>query len=201
MKKLFLSVSLLIATVAMAQSATFKVVAGDVHTLVQFESKASLETVTGKTRTATGFAELDGGGGRAEVHVDLASLRTGISKRDQDMREQFLQTKQYPEAVFTVTTLQLPATGLQENARTRVSVKGNLTLHGTTREVEPETYLTLGTGGQTLRIESAFLVKLQDYTIERPQFLLLRLAEEQHISVDITAVSDNRGETSRQGGN
>jgi len=200
MKKLMLSVSLLAATVAFADPSMFTVEPGNAATLVQFKSQATLETVVGKTRTATGFVELGDSAGRSEIHVDLASLKTGISKRDQDMRDDFLQTKQYPEAVFTVTQLDLPQTGLTENTRTRVTVKGNLTLHGTTREVEPETYLTLGTGSQTLRIESAFVVKLPDYNIARPQFLLLRLAEEQNISVDITAVSENRGETTRRSG-
>jgi len=184
---------------AIAQPHLFKVVPGGPNTSVQFSSNATLETVTGTTHIATGYVELDDSVLRSEIHVDLASLKTGIARRDQDMREDFLQTRQYPEAVFTLTRIELPPTGLVENTRTRVIVRGSLALHGATREIEPEAYLTLEPGSRALRVEAAFSVTLHDYNIARPQFLLLRLAEEQRISVDITAVNESGGETSQKG--
>ncbi len=173
----------------------FRVNPGDSKNDVRFTSSAPMETVTGKTRNASGFLDLDpsgaGDGAHGEVHVDLASLRTGIDLRDKHMREDHLETSRYPEAIFTLSSLTLPSGGLPDDKRTRVSVKGTFKLHGVERSIDPETYLTLHrtSAGTSLKIESDFSVSLSDYQIKRPQFLLLRLAEEQHVHVELLAVS------------
>jgi polyisoprenoid-binding protein YceI len=201
MKAFALLVALLIAAIAAAQPILFKVVPGSPNTLMQFKSAAMLDTVVGQTNTVTGYIAFDGNTGHSEIHVDLASLKTGNVLRDEQIHGDHLETAKYPEAVFSAATLDLPAGGLEEGWRTRVNMHGNLTLHGVTHEIVPETYLTLQTGGHALRIESAFEVKLADYDIPRPELLLLRVAEEQQITVDIMAINDTNGELSGKGGN
>jgi polyisoprenoid-binding protein YceI len=154
-----------------------------------------METVTGTTHTANGFIELDpsgtGEGAHGELHVDLVSLKTGLDLRDKHMRQDHLETGKYPEAVFSLVSLTLPSGGLPEGERTRVTVQGTFKLHGVEKTIEPETYLTLrhAAAGSSLQIESNFIVKLADYQIKRPQFLLMRLAEEQHVRVELHAVA------------
>ncbi|MBU0690452.1 YceI family protein [bacterium] len=190
--KLLLPVLLLFSALnALAESTMFKVIADSKDTYVEFVSDAPLERIVGKTRTATGFVELNpqsnGSGARAEIHVDLATLDTGVKLRDRHMRDNHLETDLYPEAVFSLTSLKLPENGLIANERTLVSVKGRMKLHGKEREITPEVYLTLSdtSGESALRIESNFVILLEDYEIDRPQFLLMKLSREQQIHVDI----------------
>jgi polyisoprenoid-binding protein YceI len=195
MKTILFSLTLLAALNTSHAQMVFKVVPGHADTKVQFTSEAPMETVTGTTHTATGFVEMDpsgtGEGARGEVHADLASLKTGIDLRDRHMRENHLETGKYPEAVFTLTSLTLPSGGLPEGIRTRVAAQGTFKLHGIERTIEPETYFTLHNSatGSTLQIESNFTVRLPDYLIKRPQFLLMRLAEEQRVHVELHAVA------------
>ena len=192
--KLLLPVLLLISALqATAEDAMFKVIADSKDTYVEFVSDAPLEKIVGKTRTATGFVELNpqanGDGARAEIHVDLATLDTGVKLRDRHMRDNHLETDLYPEAVFSLSSLKLPDGGLTANERTLVTVKGKMKLHGKEREISPEVYLTLtdSMGEPALRIESNFVILLEDYEIERPQFLLMKLSREQQVHVDILA--------------
>lgn len=158
---------------------------------VSFKSEAPLEAIIGKDQAVSGFVELDpgssGAGATGEVRVDLTKLKTGIEIRDEHMRKNHLETAKFPEAVFTLTTLDIPASGLSDGARTAVRATGQLTLHGTTQTVTPETYLTWSSGENSLRVEASFMITLTQFQIPRPQFLVMKLAEEQYISVDILA--------------
>lgn len=195
---LIFSLSLLAALNIASAQTMFKVVPGHVDTKVQFTSKAATETVVGTTHTATGFIEFDplstAEEARGEIHVDLASIKTGIELRDRHMRENHLETSKYPEAVFNVTSLTLPSGGLKDGERTRVTVQGTFSLHGVEHSIEPETYMTFrnNSSGSAISIESSFPVKLADYKVKRPQFLFLRLAEVQRMHVELHAVSSTR---------
>ena len=195
MKIILFSLALLAALNTSFAQMMFKVVPGHPDTKVQFTSEAPMETVAGTTHTATGFVELDpsgtGEGARGEVHADLASLKTGIDWRDRHMRENHLETGKYPEAVFTLTSLTLPSGGLVAGQWTRINVQGTFKLHGVEKIIKPETYLTLlnAAAGSTLHIDSDFTVKLTDYQINRPQFLLMRLAEELRVHVELHMVA------------
>lgn len=167
----------------------FTIVQGNVENLVTFTSDAPLEQVVGKTHMVTGYVSLPDGtsSGQAEIHLDLASLDTGLSLRNKHMRENHLETRIFPEAVFTLNTLFIPTGSLQPGERTAVKVSGALALHGVTREIAPETHLTLSSGGDELRIESSFSISLKDHQIKRPEFLVMKLADEQKIEVKLVA--------------
>jgi len=176
---------------AFAEPTIYRVIPGDKHTEVTFTSDAPMETVVGQTRTVTGYVELDpsrpGAGARGEIHVDLASLDTGLKLRNRHMRENHLETDKYPEAVFTLTSLRVDE--LRPGVRTPATVRGEFSLHGVKRGIEPEVHLTLDNTEDepTLHIEADFTVLLEDYEIDCPQFLLLKLSREQLVHVDIVA--------------
>ena len=198
MKSLLFSLALLVALLPSFGQTTFKVVAGNANTIVQFTSKATTETVVGTTHTATGSIEFDpsssGQGARGDIHVDLSSIKTGLALRDRHMRQNQLETGKYPEAVFTLTSLTLPSGGLPEGILTRVNVKGTFSLHGVEHSIEPESYITLSnsSSGTAISVASNFTLRLADYNIKRPQFLMLRLAEEQQMTVKLFAQSSER---------
>ncbi len=185
MKTLLLS--LLISTATCFAGEKFTVDQSNPSNLISFTSKAPLEEVVGRTNSATGFIILPNAAsqGSSEIHVDLASLTTGLSLRDRHMRENHLETDQFPEAVFTLTSLELPGGVLTQGKKTSVKVYGTMFLHGVAKEMNPITWLTLT--GDDLVIESKFSVSLQDYNITRPEFLIMKLADDQRIDVKLTA--------------
>ncbi|MCB9357889.1 MAG: YceI family protein [Calditrichaeota bacterium] len=168
---------------------TFTITQANSENLVSFTSDAPLEEIVGKTRMVSGSVSLPDATspGQAEIHVDMASLDTGLSLRNKHMRENHLETDTYPEAVFTLSALVIPGGTLTPGARTEVNVAGTLALHGQTRVIKPSAFLTLAQDGKNLTIESSFSVLLQDYQIKRPEFLVMKLSEEQKIDVKLVA--------------
>jgi len=64
-----------------------------------------------------------------EVTIDTASVDTGHAERDKHLRsDEFLHVEKYPEAKFVSTSADLDEEG-------NGTITGDLTLHGTTREV------------------------------------------------------------------
>lgn len=180
---------------AHAAGTLYKVVPNSDGTEVTFESDAPMETVVGRTATATGYIEMDPAsnlaGARAEIHVDMASIKTGISLRDKHMRENHLETEKYPEAVFRLTELKLPEGALLSSASaTPVDVTGTLEFHGITKSIRPAASILLAEDGKALNVEATFSLILADYNISRPEFLIMRLSAEQRITVKLRAVQE-----------
>jgi polyisoprenoid-binding protein YceI len=184
-----------ILALTFASSATvakqYEVLAGERGNRVVFVSKAPVESFEGKTDQVSGRFDIDptrlGDSVRVEIEVDLASLDTGIGLRNKHMRENHLETDRFPKAVFTAgRILSSSASSLAEGQSTRVRLAGLMSLHGVTREVEYDVELSMDQAGM-LAVMSEFTVKLSDYDIKRPKFLIMKLADEQVVKVSLIA--------------
>jgi polyisoprenoid-binding protein YceI len=104
------------------------------HTTVGFSARyMGLTTVRGQFRKFEGTIELDPDDltkTRGRVEVDMASVDTGDETRDGHLRSpDFFDVENHPKMVFEPTSV----TRVDEDT---FKVKGNLTIRGTTREVE-----------------------------------------------------------------
>ncbi len=176
------------ATAAHADPLTFKVSKGGGN-LIKFESKAPLETITGVTDQVEGTITLDpqnlADGVSALIVVDAASLKTGNKIRDGHMRNNHLHTDKFPKITFAVGNVVLEG-ALQNGAPRSFQVIGDFFLHGVTRTIAVPAQVTLvqTDAAKKLRIQATFAVRLSDYEIPRPQFLVMKLDEVQNITVD-----------------
>ena len=184
----FLAAALAAAT---APAATWRIGQGSE---VVFTSKAPMESFDGRTGQVRGHVTCEPGAlvGPLDlrVEVDLASLDTGIGKRNEHMRERHLQTGKFPLAVFTARAVtRAAAASLSPGQPVTVTVEGTLDLHGVARQLTVEATVTRGEDG-ALRVETAFPVKLSDHAIERPQFLVMKLADVQQVRVLLVAAAE-----------
>jgi len=177
-------------TAAQAEIKSFRTVPGDTRNSVQFTSDAPMEKVVGKTHDVTGTLELN----LAELavtnsgtfEVDLRTLDTGIGLRNRHMRENHLETDKYPKATFTLQrflSVDRPTLGPGETAN--VVAEGELMLHGVTKVYQMPVRLTYAKSDQ-VTVSAAFVVKLADHGIRRPELLFMRLAEDQTLEVSFT---------------
>ena len=143
----------------------------------EFSSHVPLHTFTGTSDHLVGQVKLDDA--TVDFYLDLETLRTGIGKRDRDMRET-LETDQFPFAEFfgKLTTSFDPSSSAAQPAR----VRGEFTVHGVTREVEIEG--TLQPVGDGLKVEATWQINLKNYNIEPPSLLIMRVEETVDIRVD-----------------
>jgi polyisoprenoid-binding protein YceI len=163
---------------------------------VVFVSKAPMETFEGKTSQVEGSIVVDPTDVRdsvsVRVEVDLASLDTGIPRRNQHMRENHLETDKFPRAVFTGVAVLDPASAkLLPGQAVQLDIQGTFSLHGVSRRLRTVVDVTLveESGRRSLRFQTTFPVALTDYAISRPQFLFLKLANEQQVTVRGVATS------------
>lgn len=194
MKRMFLAMSVALAVLAVwaptqAATARWQVKPGD-GTRVEFVSKAPLETFTGRTKLVSGACTCDiarlVGDITLEVAVDMASFDTGLSKRNQHMRENHLHTDRFPQAWLRGGVLKAMAVSdLPVGGAVSVEFSGELDLHGVRRPVVVPLELSRPTEG-TIVVRGEFPVRLADYGIPRPQMLLMKLAEEQRVRVSLT---------------
>ena len=163
---------------------------GSDGTEIVFASKAPMESFEGRTKQIQGVILLDpaalGDSIEVRIEVDLASLDTGISLRNQHMRENHLQTATYPKATFGGATLTGFPKSLVSGETAHGTGRGSFDLHGVVRPIEADVALTLRADG-SLAVHATFQVFLADYGIDRPKFLLLKLDEKQQITVDLLA--------------
>lgn len=128
MKKLFLAVSLLtMSMTAMAASYTLD----PTHTYPNFTiNHLGFSTTHGRFDKTTGKLTMDKakGTGSVEVVVDMASVNTGMKKRDDHLRgPDFFNVAEFPEMTFKSTKVEFKGKGAK--------VMGNLTIKGVTKSV------------------------------------------------------------------
>jgi polyisoprenoid-binding protein YceI len=130
------------------------------------EHTVALRDLSGDAR----FSEDDVEGGSLRMSIRVASLSEvgkGFSdadrkKIDQDIHDQALEGTKYPEIVFRSTGLTARQIAAGDY---RVEIRGELTLHGVTREVTVPARVTEREGTLTARGE--FTVLHSDYKIRR----------------------------------
>lgn len=163
---------------------------------VVFRSEATMESFEGKTDQVSGTVVCDPGDLTAplqlRVEVDLASLDTGIGLRNQHMRDRHLETDEYPLAVFEADEIVRASTGaLIAGQAVEVVVRGSFDLHGVVRPLEVTARVVLTKQGG-LEVTTEFPVSLEAHAIDRPQFLVMKLADEQQVRVHLFASRKER---------
>ncbi len=143
----------------------------------EFTSSVPLHTFTGTSDRLVG--KIDLADSTVDFYLDLETLETGIGKRDKDMRTT-LETDTYPFAEFfgtLVTPFDPDRRGPQP-----ATVRGEFTLHGVTRSVEIDG--TLETTDDGLQVEAAWDINIEDYDIEPPGLLIVRVDEVQRVRIE-----------------
>ena len=189
MRRALMVLAATLVPLAPAAATEFAVRPGGENKVV-FVSQAPIETFEGRTNQMQGRIVVDPAGvtDSITVHleVDLASLDTGIAKRNKHMRENHLETAKYPRAVFDGAAIASPVGARLEAGRpVSFEVEGTFTLHGVSRRVRitaEVAYAPQASGGR-LAFRTTFPVRLPDYSIRRPEFLFMKLAETQVVKV------------------
>ena len=182
---------LLIAGLANAEPVTLKVIPGKPN-YVQFTSVAPLETVVGHTDRISGTVLVDPenltGNISAALTVEMGSLTTDNRIRDGHMRDHHLETGKFPTCQFVIKTLGSEAPKKLESGKPETfTIKGEFTCHGVTKDIQPTVTTIWNPDEKSLNVIATFEVLLADYSIPRPQFLVMKLDEKQSVTVKFTA--------------
>jgi len=197
MRRLLVSAALTVFYAVSAFPAQFGLDPSAGRDSVYFRSPAKLEFIQGVTNNIEGSfsfeAGISGGPVSGKFPVDLRALKTGIEMRDGHMRDRHLHTDQYPYAYFELLSVSgLPAT-LVPGESYKASAEGYFYIHGVKRLMTAD--LEVGARGDQSRVErldvrAQFDIRLDDYHIDRPKALFLKLAETIAVEVIFSGYND-----------
>lgn len=174
--KTLAAVAILLASMMPVQAQVFETRAG----YAEFESQASVESFKGISRNLAG--QLSIADSTLDFYLDLNTIATGITLRDRQMRENFLETEKYPFAEFTGKFYN--AVDLSSETPQKVFVRGNFTIHGVKKELDVVATIT-PKGRNSLQATASWPLKLSDYNIEVPSLLFYRLNETLILTVNV----------------
>jgi polyisoprenoid-binding protein YceI len=124
-------------------------------------------TAVGRTPKVTGSLTIAGTKVTAvSITADLTALESDDNNRDGRLRDQGIETGQFPTATFKLTSPidlgTIPADGKEITA----TASGQLTLHGVTKDVQIALKAKLS--GSTIVVTGSLPIVLADYSIEKP---------------------------------
>jgi polyisoprenoid-binding protein YceI len=101
-----------------------------------------------------------------KILVDLRTLDSGSSERDDHVRNDTLEVNKYPYATFTVMDAQVLPGSYSEGQNVTFKLKGSLTIHGVTRP----TIFTMQAqlASDTVSGSATTLIHLQDFNMKTP---------------------------------
>jgi polyisoprenoid-binding protein YceI len=202
MKQLTLAALLLLAASSALADPRSYTITDDGKNYATFESAATLETIKGTTTKVGGTIKADPADpatASVDVTIDLSSLDTGISMRNEHMRsEKYLDVEKFPSATFKSVSVAAPK-AMAANQPAEISVTGDLSIHGVTKRITvpvrvviiPESELTKSSRGpgDWIHATTTFPIKLTDYSIAVPEKLVMKLANEMSVKLDVFAVA------------
>jgi polyisoprenoid-binding protein YceI len=171
---------LLAATPVSAQQKTF--VADPAHSSIEFTLGASFHTVHGKFQLKSGSIRFDEKTGAAsgQFVADATSGDTGNKGRDRKMHQEILESRAYPEILFTVQRIKGT---LAANGTSQVVVDGEFTLHGQAHPISLT--LPVQLNGDTATADAHFVVPYTQWGLKNPSTFVLRVSDKVDVNVHV----------------
>lgn len=146
---------------------------------VSFYSSAPLEDIYAENNTLISLIDL------SKKQIAFVAIITDFrfkkSLMQQHFNEKYMESHKYPKATFSGTMVS--STSLHEKGRHIVTVKGDLSIHGVTRNIQVEG--VIDNQGSVLSASSEFIIRVADYDIKIPKLLVKNIAEEVLVKVKL----------------
>ena len=134
-------------------------------------------TAVGRTPDVTGGLVLEGTSiTSVEITANMQDLESGDDRRDGQLQRQAIETSQFPEASFRLTTPVDLGTLPADDETLSATATGELTLHGVTKTVELPIQARLS--GDVVTVTGSIEIQFADYDIEQPtSFIVLSIED------------------------
>lgn len=160
---------------------------------VYFSVTTSKETVNFAGKTVKGIWKLnatDAAANTAEGRLDMGSVDSGNGQRDNHIKSKdYLDTAQFPEAVFTAKSFGKLPVEWKEGDVVTVPISGTLSVKGISKEVTFDSKVQLS-GGQ-LKLEGSTTVTFGDFGMKNPHAVVV--STENNIAVQLRLVLAKEG--------
>ena len=124
--------------------------------------------------------------------VDMRTMETDESRRDNYLRENTLESDTYPFATFVVSSVEGVDGPVLEGEATTLQLTGDLTIHGVTKTVTWEAEVTRE--ADTLTGTATYTFLIEDFGMEKPIVgPVVGIDDEVTLTIDIVANVEDAG--------
>ncbi|MEO6541742.1 MAG: YceI family protein [Ferruginibacter sp.] len=176
MKKAILSLALVLATgLLFAQKKT------TTSAVISFDATTSLDKLP-KADNKTVIAAFDPKTGKLAFEATVKSFTFSNPRIQEHFNGAgWMDSEKFPTANFAGTISNLKDVKFNKDGVYKVTVNGDLTIHGVTKPVETTGTVTVNAGA--IKTESNFSIKLEDYGVNGPAIGAGKVAKEPVITV------------------
>ena len=147
---------------------------------IEFYSKAPMEDIEAKNKTVASV--LDAKTGALQFSVLMKSFEFEKALMQEHFNENYVESGKYPKADFKGTITNNSAISYTKDGTYPATVKGKMTIHGVTRDVE--TTGTVKVEGGKVTTTSTFNILLSDYDVKIPSVVKDKISNSIKITVD-----------------
>lgn len=148
---------------------------------ISFYSEAPLETIEAVNNQVTSV--IDPKTGQMEFAVLIKAFQFEKALMQEHFNENYMESSKYPKGTFKGKITNIDEVDLTKEGEHKVHVKGDLTIHGVTNEVESDGTLNVTPNG--IEGDCTFTVAVADYKIEIPAVVRDNIAKKVDITVDV----------------
>lgn len=143
-------------------------------------SKSSPERVDATNKSGT--LVVDAASGRVEAAVLMTNFLFEKALMQEHFNENYVESSKFPKATFKGKIEDQSKVDFSKDGAYKVTIAGDLTVHGVTKQVKTPASFTVKNGKVTG--STSFQVALADYGIEVPSVVADKLAQEAKITFD-----------------
>ncbi len=146
-------------------------------TIVFEASVPSFEEVKAKNENVSAILNAETGDFASLVLIN--GFRFKVALMEEHFNENYMESSKFPKAIVKGKLKDFSVSELSKES-TKYTLEGTITLHGVTNPFE--TVLSISKEGDTLKIESNFVLKPTDFNIEIPKIVSNKIAEEVNVN-------------------
>jgi polyisoprenoid-binding protein YceI len=148
---------------------------------ISFYSKTELENIEAQSQSAVSV--LDKKTGQLEFSVLIKSFLFQKALMQEHFNENYLESDKFPKSTFKGRIEDLSKIDFTRDGNYRVSVSGQLTIHGEARPVNGPASFTIANGSALALAE--FNINLSDYKITIPALVKDKISQSVKIAIKV----------------
>ena len=148
---------------------------------IDFFSHTSIEDIKADNNQVASI--LDISSGELVFQALMKSFHFEKSLMEEHFNENYVESEKYPKSTFTGSITDLGSVDFQKEGKYEVIVKGELSIHGVSKEVSAEAIIEVTDNG--ISASSTFTIKPEDYKIEIPGVVREKIAKEMKVNVSM----------------
>lgn len=173
--KVLLSLTLLIVTSSQAQDRFYTK-----NARINFFSETPLEDIDAKNKSSVSVLDIKSGS--LQFSVLIKGFEFDNDEMQAHFNEDYLESDKFPKAEFKGQIVNNTAVNYKKPGNYNVQVKGLMTIHGVTKEVQTNGILKVD--NDNIKANSTFNIALADYGIIIPKLVRDKIAKTVKVSVD-----------------